>query len=429
MVDGGSGTGRGGGGVGRRPSEGVGVARFAGTEGRGGGDVVRIGITCYPTYGGSGAVATELGLELAQRGHEVHFITYAQPFRLGGFQERLYFHEVEMDQYPLFEHPPYSLALAVSIHEVADEYGLDLVHMHYAIPHATSAWIAAEMFEDRPAPRIVTTLHGTDITLVGQHPSFHSITRFSILRSDGLTAVSQYLRDETVRNFGVPGDRIRVIPNFIDTDRYRRGGSPCHRQTLAPAGERILMHVSNFRAVKRVEDVVRVFAGVRARTPARLVLVGDGPERPRALQMAEVLGVADGVLFLGKHSSVEELLACADLFLLPSESESFGLAALEAMACGVPVVASRVGGLPEVVEDGESGFLFPVGDVEAMVDGALEILGSEARWNGMSRSGRRIAEERFSARRIVPAYEAFYRDVLDEPARKDAPGRVGAGEG
>ena len=390
---------------------------------------LKIGITCYPTYGGSGAVATELGLELAQRGHEVHFITYAQPFRLSGFQERLYFHEVEMDHYPLFEHPPYSLALAVSIHEVAEEYGLDLVHMHYAIPHATSAWIAGEMFEDRPAPRIVTTLHGTDITLVGQHPSFHSITRFSILRSDGLTAVSDYLRDETVRNFGVPGQRIRVIPNFVDTSRYRREITPSHRAALAPSGEKILMHVSNFRAVKRVEDVVRIFAEVRARVPARLIMIGDGPERPRALQQAEAMGIVDNVSFLGKHNAVEELLACADLFLLPSQSESFGLAALEAMACGTPVVASRVGGLPEVVDHGESGYLFPVGDVESMVEAAVELLRSPDRWAAMSRAARAVSEERFSADRVVPEYEAFYAEVLAAPARRSPGIPAPRGEG
>jgi len=388
---------------------------------------VKIGITCYPTYGGSGAVATELGLELSERGHEVHFISYAQPFRLSGFRERLFFHEVEMDQYPLFEHPPYSLALAVSIHEVAEKYDLDLVHMHYAIPHATSAWIAAQMFEDRPAPRIVTTLHGTDITLVGQHPSFHSITRFSILRSDGLTAVSRYLRDETEANFGVPGSRIRVIPNFIDTERYQRGRDPDHRKSLAAPHEKILMHVSNFRAVKRVEDVVRIFAGVRTRIPSRLVMVGDGPERPRAMKQAEALGVEDNVLFLGKHASVEELLACADLFLLPSESESFGLAALEAMACGVPVVASSVGGIPEVVEDGESGYLFQVGNVPEMIDGALDILGSDERWAGMSRHSRWIAEERFAADRVVPEYEAYYSEVLEAPSRNEALARQPGG--
>ncbi len=374
---------------------------------------MKIAISCYPTYGGSGAVATELGLELAQRGHEIHFISYAQPFRLDGFRERVYFHEVEMDQYPLFEHPPYSLALAVSIHEVASHYDLDLVHVHYAIPHAASAWIARQMMNGQKGPRVVTTLHGTDITLTGQHPSFHSITRFSIRRSDGLTAVSRFLRDETERSFGVEKDRIRVIPNFIDTDRYRREDKPCHRATLAPGGEKIIMHISNFRPVKRVEDVVEVFARIRHHVSARLVMVGDGPDRPRAQQRAEVLGVEDDVVFLGKHTSVDELLACADLFLLPSESESFGLAALEAMSCGVPVVASRVGGVPEVVVDGETGALLDVGDVVGMAEAAVGILDDADRWARVSGAARRLALERFDARKVVPIYEAFYREVLD----------------
>ncbi len=375
---------------------------------------MRIGITCHPTYGGSGAVATELGLELAARGHEIHFISYEQPFRLVGFRERVYFHEVEMDQYPLFEHPPYSLALAVSIHEVAETHGLDLVHVHYAIPHAASAWIAREMLGGSPGPAIVTTLHGTDITLVGQHPSFQSITRFSILRSDGLTAVSRYLRDETEANFGVPGERIEVIPNFIDPNRYRRDLEPCHRATLAPQGEKIVMHVSNFRAVKRVEDVVRIFAGIRRSVTARLVMVGDGPERPRAQAAAREEGVEEDVVFLGKHTAVEELLACADLFLLPSASESFGLAALEAMACGVPVVASRVGGLPEVVDEGVTGHLLPVGDVEGMAEAGIRLLADEAAWAAASRGARSSAVERFSADRVVREYEAHYSRILAE---------------
>jgi L-malate glycosyltransferase len=382
---------------------------------------VRIGITCYPTYGGSGAVATELGLELAGRGHEVHFISYDQPFRLGGFRERVYFHEVEMEDYPLFEHPPYSLALAVAIHEVAQKYDLDLIHVHYAIPHAASAWIAREMLDGRSGPKIVTTLHGTDITLVGQHPSFQSITRFSILRSDGLTAVSRYLRDETQRSFGIEASSIEVIPNFIDTTRYRPDLEPCHRATLAPEGEKIVMHVSNFRPVKRVEDVVRIFARTAARVPARLVMVGDGPDRPRAQARADELGVGDRVIFLGKHTAVEELLACADLFLLPSDSESFGLAALEAMACGTPVVASRVGGLPEVVEEGEGGHLFEIGDVEGMADAAVELLSDEARWKAQAAAARRVAEERFSADLIVPVYERFYRSITAGEARQPRP--------
>ncbi|CAN5791962.1 N-acetyl-alpha-D-glucosaminyl L-malate synthase BshA [soil metagenome] len=377
---------------------------------------MKIGITCYPTYGGSGAVATELGLELAQRGHEVHFVSYDQPFRLVGFRERVYFHEVEMDQYPLFEHPPYSLALAVALHEVARTHELDIVHVHYAIPHAASAWIAREILEGAKGPCIVTTLHGTDITLVGQHPSFKSITRFSILKSDGLSAVSSYLRRETEVNFDVDRKRIEVIPNFIDTERYRPGLEPCHRSLLAPGGEKILMHVSNFRAVKRVEDVVRAFARVARRIPARLVMVGDGPDRPRALQRAEELGVADQVLFLGKHAAVEELLSCADPFLLPSESESFGLAALEAMACGVPVVASNTGGIPEVVTP-EAGALLPVGDAEGMGDAALEFLTDDALWKRASEAARSVAVERFSVERIVPVYEDWYERII---ARGDA---------
>lgn len=359
-------------------------------------------------------MATELGLELAKRGHEIHFISYEQPFRLVGFQERVFFHEVEMDQYPLFEHPPYSLALAVAIHQVAETHGLDLIHVHYAIPHAASAWIAREMLTGSVGPAIITTLHGTDITLVGQHPSFQSITRFSILKSDGLTAVSHYLRDETEANFGVPAERIEVIPNFIDPHRYRRELEPCHRATLAPGGEKIVMHVSNFRAVKRVEDVVRVFAGIARRVPSRLIMVGDGPERPRAQVVARELGVVEDVVFLGKHTAVEELLACADLFLLPSESESFGLAALEAMSCGVPVVASRVGGIPEVVEDGVTGHLLSLGDVEGMADAGAAVLGDEKAWASMSQAARRRAGDRFSADQIVRDYETYYHRILSE---------------
>lgn len=373
---------------------------------------MKIGITCYPTYGGSGAVATELGLALARRGHEVHFVSYDQPFRLSHFHERVFFHEVEMEDYPLFEHPPYSLALAVALHDVALKHELDLVHVHYAIPHATSAWVAGEMLAQERELKIVTTLHGTDITLVGLHPSFHAITRFSILRSQGLTAVSDFLKQETVRDFSVPADRIEVIPNFIDTEVYRPGLEPCHRAALAPEGHKIVMHVSNFRPVKRVEDVVRTFSRLRESVPARLVLVGDGPDRPRALKLADELGVGDDVLFLGKHTSVHELLSCADLFLLPSENESFGLAALEALACGAPVVGADAGGLPEVVDDGVSGNLFEVGDVESMGDAAARILLDSDVHKAYSEAGRRLAEERFSADRVVPRYEEYYQRVL-----------------
>ena len=380
---------------------------------------MKIGITCYPTYGGSGAIATELGIALADRGHEVHFISYAQPFRLDHFRERIFFHEVEMDQYPLFEHPPYSLALAVAIHDTAKNQGLDLVHVHYAIPHATSAWIAQEMLRGDRELKIVTTLHGTDITLVGLHPSFQAITQFSILRSHGLTSVSEFLKERTVADFNVPSDRIRVIPNFVDPEIYRRGREPCHRATLAPGGERIIMHISNFRPVKRIPDVVSIFARIAKKIPARLVLVGDGPERPRAVERAEELGVADNVLFLGKHQSVDELLSCADLFLLPSKNESFGLAALEALSCGTPVIGSNTGGLPEVVIDGETGFLFPLGDVEAMGDAGLSLLQDPNRWSRFSQAARDDAVARFSSDRVVPMYENLYRDVVKGEFRGD----------
>ena len=374
---------------------------------------MKIGITCYPTYGGSGAVATELGLELARRGHEVHFVSYAQPFRLDRFREGVFFHEVEMMPYPLFEYPPYSLALAVTMHEVVRDHDLDLLHVHYALPHATSGWITREMLRSEGADvKVVTTLHGTDITLVGQDDSFRSITRFSIEMSDGLTAVSDWLRRETAEAFGVETDRIEVIPNFVDVEEFDRDRYPCHRSSLAPGGEKILMHISNFRPVKRVVDVVRVHAAVREEVPARLVMIGDGPERGHAEDAAEELGTDDDVVFLGKLESVAELLACADLFLLPSEEESFGLVALEAMASGVPVVGSSGSGLAEVVEDGVSGRLHPVGAVEEMAESAVGLLTDGDRWGRFSEAGRRRAVEEFSADRVVPRYEALYRAVL-----------------
>ena len=373
---------------------------------------MKIGITCYPTYGGSGAVATELGIGLAARGHEVHFISYAQPFRLSGFRERVYFHEVEMEQYPLFERPHYTLALAAAIHDTALREQLDLIHVHYAIPHATSAWIARQMLEENGGPPLVTTLHGTDVTLVGLHPSFHAITRFSIMQSQGVTAVSRFLKDVTVRDFAVPGDRIRVIPNFVDTEVFQRGRDPCHREVFAPAGEKIVMHVSNFRPVKRVVDVIEVFAGLRASIPARLVMAGDGPDRPRAAERARALGVDGDVIFLGKHAAVEELLACADLFLMTSDRESFGLAALEALSCGVPVVGYSAGGLPEVVPHGEAGFLVPVGAVQEATEAAGGILGDPARWQRFSEAARVVAVDQYGVERVLPRYEAYYETVL-----------------
>ncbi len=378
---------------------------------------MKIGITCYPTYGGSGAVATELGIALARRGHEIHFITYQQPFRLPSFLPRIYFHEVDVGRYPLFEYPPYDLALAVRMHEVVQAHDLDLLHCHYAIPHATSAWIAKEMLRpNRPDMRFVTTLHGTDITIVGQDPSFRPITKFSIEKSDGLTAVSRYLQTETLTTFGCTACRIEVIPNFIDPEVYDRSRYTSILDEQVDSGTKVLMHVSNFRPVKRVKDVVRIFARVNERLPSVLVMVGDGPDRVDAEAEARALGLSDKVFFLGKIEAVAPLLAGADLFLLPSGSESFGLSALEALATGVPVVGSNAGGLPEVVRQGETGALCPVGDVDAMSAAAIEILADRDRWEAMSQCGASDARERFSLETIVAEYEAFYEYTLARPS-------------
>ena len=378
---------------------------------------MRIGITCYPTYGGSGAVATELGMALARRGHEIHFITYQQPFRLPSFLPHIYFHEVDVGRYPLFEYPPYDLALAVRMHEVVLAHKLDLLHVHYAIPHATSAWIAREMLQPtRPDIRVLTTLHGTDITIVGQDPSFHAITKFSIEQSDGLTAVSRFLQRETVRAFGCTGCQIEVIPNFIDPELYDRAKyRGALREQFAP-DDRVLMHISNFRPVKRVRDVVRIFARVRQEIPSVLVMVGDGPDRVHAEAEAREQGVEDRVFFLGKIETVAPLLSAADLFLLPSQSESFGLSALEALASGVPVVGTAAGGLPEVVRDGVSGALCPMGDTDAMARAAVDILRDRNRWQEMSTFAARDARERFSLDDVVEQYEAFYDLALALPS-------------
>jgi L-malate glycosyltransferase len=377
------------------------------------GSRVKIGITCYPTYGGSGAVATELGIALASRGHEVHFITYQQPFRLPSFLPRIYFHEVDVGRYPLFEYPPYDLALAVRMHEVVNTHGLDLLHVHYAIPHATSAWIAREMLREAGSDvKVITTLHGTDITIVGQDRSFHPITKFSIEKSDRITAVSQYLREQTFKAFGCTGCEVDVIYNFIDPDVYDRSKYPPLLREQLNSGRRVLMHVSNFRPVKRVRDIVRIYARVREAVPSVLVMVGDGPDRVEAEAEARALGVDRDVHFLGKIDVVAPLLAGADLFLLPSQSESFGLSALEALASGTPVVGSRAGGLVEVVKEGETGALREIGDIDAMAAASIEILTDRDLWQAMSREAAADARARFSRDDIVQQYEALYEDAV-----------------
>ncbi len=377
---------------------------------------MKIGITCYPTYGGSGVVATELGLELAERGHEIHFISYAQPIRLTGPHPNIHYHEVEVSRYPLFDYPPYDLALATRMAEVSELYGLDLLHVHYAIPHSVSALLAKQMLAAKPRGRrlpFVTTLHGTDITLVGLDRSYLPITRFSIEQSDGVTAISEYLRARTVREFDVSND-IQVIYNFVNCDVYVRDSEAAPRRAeYAPKGERILVHLSNFRPVKRVTDTIEIFDRVRKKIPAKLLLIGDGPDRSRAEWLAVQKGIHDDVLFLGKQDQVHEKLPIADIMLLPSELESFGLAALEAMACEVVPIATRVGGIPEVIEHGVSGYLADVGDVDTMARYAIELLSDEAALRKMAKASRGVAQSRFCASKIIPQYEDFYRRVLE----------------
>jgi len=372
---------------------------------------MKIGITCYPTYGGSGVVATELGIELAARGHEVHFISYAMPVRLTGASEHIHFHEVEVTNYPLFDHAPYTLALATKMAEVADQAHLDLLHVHYAIPHSVSALLARMMSAPRRLP-FITTLHGTDITLVGSDRSYLPITRFSIEQSDGVTAISNYLRDRTVREFEVKHP-IEVIPNFVNCDLYHRLDDSPLRKRWAPNGEPILMHLSNFRPVKRVTDVVEIFALVREKMPAKLVMIGDGPDRGAAEYLVRKKKLNKDIFFLGKQDCIYEKVGVADLFLLPSDSESFGLAALEAMACEVPVVASNVGGLPEVVTHGVDGYLFEPRDVATAGKYALDILSSPDRARQMGELARTNARAKFCANDIIPRYERYYEKVLN----------------
>ncbi|MBI3697537.1 MAG: N-acetyl-alpha-D-glucosaminyl L-malate synthase BshA [Acidobacteria bacterium] len=376
---------------------------------------MKIGITCYPTYGGSGIVATELGMELAARGHEIHFISYANPIRLSTESPRIHYHEVEVSTYPLFQYPPYCLALASRMAEVAETAHLDLLHVHYAIPHAVSALLARQMLGDRLP--FVTTLHGTDITLVGADRSYLPIVKFSIEQSDGVTSISQYLKDRTLRVFETRNE-IRVIRNFVNCDQYHHNPDPQARAAYAAPQEKILVHLSNFRPVKRVADAVRVMARVRREIPCKLLMIGDGPDRGPAEHLARELGVEDDVLFLGKQSRIPELLAIADLMLLPSELEAFGLAALEAMACGVPTVATRAGGVPELITDGVDGLLAEVGDIEAMAAHALSLLTDPARYLQVSDAARHTAESRFCTTLVIPQYEEYYREVCSRSSTR-----------
>jgi N-acetyl-alpha-D-glucosaminyl L-malate synthase BshA len=378
---------------------------------------MKIGITCYPTYGGSGVVATELGIELAARGHEIHFISYAMPIRLSSTHERIHFHEVEVTSYPLFDHPPYTLALATKMIEVAEQVSLDLLHVHYAIPHSVSALLARLMAQPKKLP-FITTLHGTDITLVGNDRSYLPITRFSIEQSDGVTSISNYLRERTIQEFEIKRP-IEVIPNFVNCDLYKRCEDQTARKQWAKNGEPILMHLSNFRPVKRITDVVEIFARVREKIPAKLVMMGDGPDRGAAEDIVRTKHLSKDVFFMGKQDQVQEKLGLADLFLLPSELESFGLAALEAMACEVPVIATNVGGLPEVVTHGVDGYLIPVRDVEAGARYALEILTRPDRGRFMGQQARINAKAKYCANDVIPQYERYYAKVLEQAGLAD----------
>jgi len=377
--------------------------------------MMKIGIVCYPTFGGSGVVATELGKGLAKLGHEVHFITYKQPMRLDFFSENLFYHEVDIKSYPLFEFAPYELALASKMVSVVKYEGLDLLHVHYAIPHASSAYLAKQILKTHGISiPVVTTLHGTDITLVGKDPSYEPVVTFSINQSDGVTAVSEDLKKETYEYFDIQQE-IEVIPNFIDLERFKKQRKDHFKFAICPNGEKLLVHTSNFRKVKRVEDVIQVFYNIRKQIPAKLLLVGDGPERDRMERLCRTLGTCEDIRFLGKLEAVEEVLSVADLFVMPSEKESFGLAALEAMACEVPVLSSNAGGIPELNLHGVTGFVCEVGDVEDMTEKALTIL-DESRLPGFKERALERAKE-FDIDQVLPKYVSYYERTLEKILR------------
>jgi N-acetyl-alpha-D-glucosaminyl L-malate synthase BshA len=374
---------------------------------------MKIGIVCYPTYGGSGVVATELGKELALQGHDVHFISYARPVRLDHFVENIYFHEVEMNSYPLFKHQSYGLSLTSKMLEVIEYEQLDLIHGHYAIPHAVSAYLAKQVLRKNHSDiKIITTLHGTDITLVGLDPSFLPLVKFSIEESDGVTAVSNFLKQKTQTNYHIEKE-IEVIHNFIDTERFKPVENEHFRKRVAPNGERVLIHTSNFRVVKRVPDTIRILEKVKEEIPAKLVLIGDGPDRSECKRLAKELQLQHDVVFLGKQDCLTELLGAADIFLMPSQSESFGLAALESMACGVPVVSSSIGGLPELNIQNQTGFIAEIGDVNQMARYTLQLLQNDKKYQIFSENARKRAEQHFAIPVVLPKYLAYYEKVLN----------------
>lgn len=377
---------------------------------------IKIGIVCYPTFGGSGVVATELGKALAKEGHKIHFITYSQPSRLDFLNENLFYHEVDFRLYPLFEYPPYETALASKMVDVVKNEKLDLLHVHYAIPHASAAYMAKEILKTQGIIiPVVTTLHGTDITLVGKHASYEPVVTFSINQSDGVTAVSNDLKKETYQHFKITND-IEVIPNFIDLEKFKKQKKDHFKKAICPNGEALIVHTSNFSKVKRIQDVTRVFFNIHKEIPAKLLMIGDGPERSNAEDLARELGISDDIRFLGKLEAVEEVLSVADLFLMPSEKESFGLAALEAMACEVPVISSNAGGLPELNIDGVTGFLSPIGDVEDMTSKALFVLDKNNLPNFKINALKRAQE--FDISKILPRYESYYAQVLKKTTVK-----------
>lgn len=372
---------------------------------------MKIGIVCYPTHGGSGVIASELAIGLAKKGHEIHIVSYAPPFRLRSFHQNIFIHEVGVTSYPLFKYPPYALGLATKLVELVEEYNLELIHAHYAVPHAASAYLAKQILNSQRI-KTITTLHGTDITLVGADQSFHRVIKFTIEKSDGVTAVSNYLKQRTIEEFDIQRE-IRVIYNFVDTARSAQNNTICKKEAYAPNGEKILMHASNFRPVKRVGDVVRIFARVREQIPSKLILIGDGPERLFIQQLVKELKLTDNVYFLGEQDHMEPLFFCADLFLLPSEQESFGLTALEAMACCIPVIGTETGGLPEVITHGETGYLFPVGEIINMAEKAVVLLSDPENHELFKTQARRRARKFFNANQIIRQYEAFYEEILN----------------